>query len=397
MTAHPVFATINDDKVKVHRKGFRMPHEPRVAICKDVYQEVHRLEDKDGFNVHFNGGLIAHEISKDRWTIEPVQLNGCACAVGFFSRSNLFVFMRQNGFAPIAFESIGWVKGEFYSMWVPIIPGRENHSISPANLWGNIASNSAKARLPAITSSSSAIDKGKFLELLDDRTPIESLARSISVSLRCMDISISQIIQYYAENLTNNLAAGRTNGEKRGTTLDQTLYAHIHAFFLHFGATRDYVGALIAVQLGLDYSKVDSMAKVVNHINASNFSANSLIQTLAKGGNISPNAKAAGSWITSGWLKRATDLRNQFVHNRPYGHIRSERAGWTNTISVESGIYRYFRPIEIEGSSTHDVLDEIRQHYIETNRLLLDMATESGYDFNTPNVVAKDLTIVDRA
>ena len=43
---------------------------------------------------------------------------------------------------------------------------------------------------------------------------------------------------------------------------------------MHFGATRDYVGELITVQIELDHSKRDSMAKVVNHINATNLSAN---------------------------------------------------------------------------------------------------------------------------
>ena len=103
-----------------------MPHEPTEAICKDVDQEVHRLHHKDGFNVHYNG-LIAHKMSKHKWTIENVQINSCACAIGFFKRSTRFTFNRQNRAAPIAFETIGGDKGEFKSRWEPIIPGRENH------------------------------------------------------------------------------------------------------------------------------------------------------------------------------------------------------------------------------------------------------------------------------
>lgn len=88
-------------------------------------------------------------------------------------------------------------------------------------------------------------DDAEIADALDAQEPVEALANYISLSLRSMDISVEQIAAHYHEQLVNHMAAGRVEGEGSANTTSQTLYAHVHSYFLHLGAARDYLAALI--------------------------------------------------------------------------------------------------------------------------------------------------------
>ncbi|WP_456388976.1 hypothetical protein [Profundibacter sp.] len=99
--------------------------------------------------------------------------------------------------------------------------------------------------------------------LLNETDVEERLARSISLSLKSMTIHTEQIADYYTEQLVNILSTNNFSNRSFGGPLDQNLYAQIHSFFAHFGAARDYLGALIAHRIGKNPNKIDSMNRLV--------------------------------------------------------------------------------------------------------------------------------------
>lgn len=204
---------------------------PKVLFRNDKTLALPRPPNAQGFYVHCIGGFRAAMSEKDFWAIEPVMDNERPCRKGFLSKAELEAFMREVRLTPIAFQSFGWTSGNYHSIWSPLIPGRTNHLEGPSDLWSNAASNFTRQRSGIELRNITVPTWEKFASLLDDRTEEERLARSISLSLRSMDISVEQIAEFYFEQLVNLMAAGSIRGQRSGGPQDQTLFAHVHSFF----------------------------------------------------------------------------------------------------------------------------------------------------------------------
>jgi hypothetical protein len=231
----------------------------------------------------------------------------------------------------------------------------------------------------------------KIAALLDDRTEPERLAQSISLSLRSADISIEQIAEYYHEQLVDSMASGSLSGQRRASTLDQTLFAHVHSFFMHLGAARDYLAAFIATGLGKDPVKVDSLGRLVKILRSPHFAASPILQLMRSRGFLAPSAAGAHKWEVSGWLQIVTSLRNEFVHMRPYGSKSLERMGYAVAVNIEQGIYRYTRPIVINGDADNDLLDVVTSHYRYATAFFQDAANIAGQDTSILSLTDKDI------
>ena len=362
-----------------------------ISIGKDETTAIPRQPDGDAFYVHCTGGFRGAKSTEGRWVIEPILYNGRPCRSGFISTEELQMLARKTGFSPIAFQSMGWTNGKYHSHWIPLIPGRQNQLRGPSDLWRSISSNLSRNRSGSHLSKMENPTHKKIADLLDDRAEEERLAQSISLSLRSMDISIEQVAEYHNEQLVNLLASGKTNGERVATTLDETLFAHVHSFFMHFGAARDYFGALIASRIGKSPQRFDSMAKLVDALRPEHFSFDKLLELLRSRKFIQPSAKNSNRWEMYGWLKEASELRNEFVHRRPYGSKFMERAGCAVSVRPEFGLFRYFRPIVIDGNAERDVLDVVTAHYKAATTMFQDAAEVSGYDASILTLTDKDV------
>lgn len=340
--------------------------------------ELPRQSDGEGFYLHFTGGFRAANVAKDSWRIEPVLIDGKACATGPLTMAQLQTLAKQNGFRAIAFQRMGWMDGVYHSSWAPIVPGKKNHSEGPAELWSNIAGNFARPRATEFFEGNERPSEAEIVKALDDRNPVEALARYVSLSLRSMDISVEQIAEHYHEQLVNHMAAGRVDGEKYANTLSQILYAHVHSFFLHLGAARDYLGALIAHRIGLDSKKIDSMARLVGKLRQENMPNDALLGLLVTSGDIAAHPGKPGKFAVAGWMKEVTSIRNELVHKRPYGSKSNERWGWVAPTQKEAGLYRYFRLLDVNGNAKQDLFDVLHHHYARCADLLHKAAKVSG-------------------
>lgn len=357
----------------------------------DQVSELSRQSDGEAFYLHFTGGFRAAKVDNDAWQIEPVFINNKPCVTGNITLAQLQSLAGLNQFSAIAFHSMGWVNGVYHSSWTPIIPGKHNHSESPAGSWSNIAGNIARPRTAEFFDKTIHPSKAEIGEVLDAQDPVEALARHISLSLRSMDISVEQIAEHYHEQLVNHMAAGRIDGERSANTLSPTLYAHVHSFFLHLGAARDYLGALIAHRIGLDHTKIDSMARLVGKLQHKKLPKDALLDLLFVGGDIVTHPQKPSKFAVAGWVKEVTSIRNELVHKRPYGSKANEKFGWVIPAQKEAGIYRYFRPLDMNGNAEQDVLEVLQHHYARCTDLLHKAAKVSGSNAAMLHITDKDV------
>lgn len=362
-----------------------------ISICNDKTLVFPRQPDAQGFYIHCVGGFRAAMSEKDIWLIEPVLDNEKPCRRGFFTKAELNAFMHKTHLKPIAFQSFGWSGGRYHSSWSPLIPGRTNHLQGPSSLWSNIALNLAKQRSDTELWDMTAPTHEKIAKIADNRTEEERLAQSISLSLHSMDISVEQIADFYHEQLVNLMAEGLVDGRRSSTMQDQALFAHVHSFFLHLGAARDYLGAFIATRIGKDPHKIDSMARLIRTLQSEQVGTDALLNLLEARKFIQPIPERANGREMSGWLKEASDLRNRFVHKRPYGARYVEGFGYVTSIAPVTGLYRYVRPILVANDAERDVLDVVTYHYKQAMVLFQDSAEASGRDISMMMLTDRDI------
>lgn len=333
------------------------------------------------------------QASEDLWHIEPVFENGEARTKGFLTHNQLRQIVRIGGFKVLGFQASGWLSGEWRSSWRPIIPSQKNHARSPSEVWGSISSNLFAATRAKELAELKDADHSKVAAILDDRAVEERLAQAISLSLRSMDLAVEQIAEHYNEQLVNKMYSGDVDGQRSSNTMDQILFAHVHAFFLQLGSARDYLAAFIANRLNMNAShgKVDTMNALKNKLRSQHADREPILELFLKRKWLKPEPNEPDRWATSGWLKEITGLRNEIVHRRPYGSVYAERFGWVKPVQAELGLYRYFRPIEVEGQAEHDLLDVICYHYRKCTGLFFDAANASGLNGNMMTLTVKDV------
>ena len=295
---------------------------------------------------------------------------------------------------PIAFHRFGWVDGRYDSLLLPIQPGKANHSITPANQWSNISYHLAKSRTDRKIDWDKPPHPDELARLLDERKDDERLARSISYSLGSLDIHVEKIAEFYFEQIVNVLSKGSGIGELTGTTQDHSFFSHVHSFFAEFGAVRDYLGALIAARLEHDPKKIDSLRKVAGKIKEPAVDRDAILDLLLKR-QLLVRSSGGGGWSRSGWLKDASDIRDQFVHRRPYGLLFPERFGKVVPVAPGISLFRYERPFILSKGHKADVLDIIAWYYLQISSLFSAAADVSGYDQAIPQITEKDIISIE--
>ncbi|WP_423601798.1 hypothetical protein [Sphingomonas sp. MS122] len=333
--------------------------------------------------------MRAAEIRDNTWHIEPILDEGHACAKGFFHTTKLGAFFHQYGFKFIAFNRIIWSQGNFNSSWRPLIPGQTNHLRGPADLWGSVAANLSDVRTEHLTQMVRPTQQ-QIAAILDNHTEAERIARSISLSLRNIDISVEQITEFYNEQLVNHMSSGRLSGERVSTSLDQTLFAYVHTFFMHLGAVRDYLASLCALRIDKNPQKVDSLARLVDVVRSEHFESDDLLRLFHARGYFRQKPSSLDKFETSGWIKEATDLRNEFMHKCPYGDRFVEEMGFTEAVDQAAGVFRYVRPLVL-GNTEDDVQNVILQHYREITGLCYEAAVTSGMNYSVLTLGKDDI------
>lgn len=206
-----------------------------------------------------------------------------------------------------------------------------------------------------------------------------------------MDINVEQIADFYNEQLVSQMASGLLDGRKSSTTLDQMLYAHVHSFFMHIGAARDYLAALIGFRLGKDKN---SLAWLADALKVDDLEKDALLSILQKRGYLGKKTNSTNKVEVAGWLAEMTEIRNRLMHRRPYGSLFVEKMGYAVVIDSENGLYRYTRPIVMDEGEC-DVLDLVIQHYRAACSLFLDCAEQSGLNTDMPVLSVSDIISVD--
>lgn len=322
--------------------------------------------------------------------LEPLWLEGRPARSGPVSKAHLVKLTAQFGLSPIAFQSFGWRKGNYWSNWVPVLSDHDNLVSNPPEMWANISSNLSRAR--SVESPRSLEDIAAIVDFQDHDA---RLAQATSLSLRMLGITVQSISEFYNERLVDSLATVDWKGHSFSTTLDQNFYAHVQSFFLHLIAARDYLGALLAHRMGFDPTarKTDSLPGLLAAISVSQVGSDPILGLLSDASLLRPHKK--DNLALSGWLADAGELRNQFVHQRPYGSRFLETGGLIIALNEDAGVYRYHRRIVDWKDGKQDIFDVIVGYYKQTMSLFRDAAVSSGYDLSMLALADNDIVAIE--
>lgn len=366
-----------------------------ISLPDDELRQIARIANSSGLTLHCTGGFRAHQVGDDKWMIEPILEDRKVFAKGFLSQIELQSLLKNAGIKAIAFESINWINGCYNSNWMPIIPNQTKHLIGPADLWSNIAGNLAPANTANKLRTIKTYNTDEVSEILDETTKQQKLARYISYSLCSIDMCVQQIAEFYNEQTVDILSNGHISSKYLGGTFrDKTLFTHVHSFFLHLGTARDYLGAFLAEELGMDSEKIDDMTRLIAKLSNQSFETSPILRHLKDKGNLAPKEKSQGKWDSAGWLKSVSEIRNQFVHKRPYGSYYTESIGQLIAVDQSLGIFKYFRPLILSNGEKSDLLDEIDTHYKNCVQLFYDAAKLSGLDSSMWKLPDKDIVSI---
>ena len=306
-------------------------------------EPIPRLPDGDATYILYTGGLRAAKADERHWAIAPFFSDKKPCFAKYLRQEKLQQLIKELGLQPIAFHHLGWAGGEYHSSLMPIQPGKTKHSLTPANQWSNISHHLAESGTDRGMNWDTPPDPDTLARILDERKDEERLARSISYSLRSLDIHVEKIAEFYFEQIVNVLAKDTDIGNRIATTQDQGFFSHVHSFFAQFGAVRDYLGALIAARLGHDPKTIDSLVKMTREIKKPPAGREAMLDLLITRKLLVKNSDRPG-WSRSAWLKDASDIRDQFIHKRPYGSLFLEGFGMVVPAALGSRLFRYERP-----------------------------------------------------
>lgn len=363
----------------------------KVPVCQQQTILINRQPDDKGSYRIFSGGMRAAKYQNDAWYVEPILDQGRATAKGFLSATELNEFFRQYGFEFVAFNHINWSAGVFNSGWSPLIPGQTNHMRGPADLWASIANNLAQRRNRDVPTGLDQPPIQTIASIFDNRSQEERIAVSISLSLRNMDICVEQVAEFYNEQLVNHMSSGCLAGERvSNLTLDQNLFAHVLSFFVHFGAARDYLASFCANRIGMDPQRIDDFARLAGAVRSNHFATGGLLQIFHAQGFFREKPNSSTKYEPAGWIKEASEIRNLFVHKRPFGSCFVETMGYVEPVDKNEGAFRYVRPVMLEDVE-HDVQTVILRHYREMTRLCYEAGVNSGLDTGMTTIGDRDI------
>lgn len=357
----------------------------------DKVSQIPRIEDANGLHVMFNGGIRGSKFETDKWIFEPLHLNDVPSRAGYLTKKQLQDLSRRNGLDKFATDQVSWIGGMYCSRWVPNISGKDNSLRDPVNLWTKIRYNIGTERVKSSGINFATASPAEIHAIRNELDPIEILANSISLSLKCMSIHIESMWQFYNEQLTNFLARKDLRvGLLSSSTGDFGLLAHTNSFFVHFGAARDYLSSLIGLRLGVGHGNVDSLGSLLRGTNSELIKKDKIFNMLYARGLIVNKSPKKNEWQACGWLRDANSLRNGFIHSRPYGGRHDEIGGKLIEIDKAIGLYKYYRPFMQKDETEIDILDLVITIYKQTMLLFRDAAEISGYNSETLHLTDDD-------
>jgi len=159
---------------------------------------------------------------------------------------------------------------------------------------------------------------------------------------------------------------------------------------MHLGAAKDYLASLCALRIGKDTQKVDSLARLVDVIRSENFESENLLKLFHTRGYFGPKLTSSTKFEIIGWMKEVTELRNEFMHRRPYGDRFAEQMGFAEPADRSAGVFLYVRPIVI-ANTEDDVQNVVLRHYREMTELCYVAAITSGMDSSMLTLCKDDI------
>lgn len=346
-------------------------------------------DDHQSFVQNFTGGIKAWQRDTNEWSFGPIIYQGEPVMAGILSQELLRTAVQAMELTAVLMEHHVCIKGESSTARRSISLLGRTDRLATTDIWQTISGNLNKARMAKFKKDFPDNTNEQWVSESNNLTQEESYSAYISDSLKSMDICINAICDYYHEQLVSSLRSGRKENQRYSSLADLSFTANVHSFFLHLGSARDYLASLIAARCGMP-DNIDAMNRLTDKLKWESLPDDPLIKLMVDQKILTKKGGAEKSKI-SGWFEKVSDVRNQFIHKRPFGLHEDERMGWVKSAGGIAGHYRFCTPINLnENSDFVDALDYISDVYHKINRLFGDLALVSGYNVTIPSYSDKD-------
>jgi hypothetical protein len=346
-------------------------------------------DDHHSLTMKLTGGMKAWQRSPDEWSIGPIIYRGEIMMGGLLSRAELQSAISAMGLIPVVLEHRVVMSGVKSVTWRSVDPVRPNSPLAATDIWQTIRGNLMAARLKAFRKNNTDASTQEIIDFKEQNTREENLCGYISDSLRSMDICISAICDYYHEQLTAHLRQGRKVGERSSNMADLPFIANVHSFFVHLGAARDYLAALIAHRCGLP-EDVDAMNRLGDKLRWNSLPDDPILSFLVNIGCVSEKENSTKVRL-SGWLEDVSNVRNELIHKRPFGSHETEIYGQIKSAGGLEGHFRFFKPIVLTDVANSDTLDYLADVYSRVVKLFGELALASGRDSAIITLTSRDI------
>lgn len=341
------------------------------------------------YRISFTRGLDLAEVEPNHWSIEPIMSQNSVSRSATMPREWAFKIVRQMGFREVAFTSLTVHQTILSSKFNPITPGQTNHMCSAADLWSSAASNIARPRFKRLDVE--GVSKNDVDAVINSAGAVERKMRYISINLRNMDRAIRSLLEQYNE--AKQRAMQSKSIGKIGLDIDWEFASHSQAFLAAFGAARDHYAALVAERNGWktewkkNKEKIDCLRDLLRVPNLDE-SQDSLALKLFSAGAV---AKHETKFEAADWLSVGNKLRNQYIHNVPYGVSAEEQFGIVDIVSKELGVWSYRRPCLVGGVVHTDLLEVLLSVYRPALAFFYEAIRDSEYDTGMVTLTAEDI------
>ena len=117
----------------------------------------------------------------------------------------------------------------------------------------------------------------------------------------------------------------------------------------------------------------DAINRLVDCLCVDRLPNDAILNYLVTNGNI-VNKADTRRMIQAGWLEEVGEIRNQFVHKRPYGSLACGKNGFIDSTDHTLGLHRYSRLASLPNGENRDILDVVAYHYEQCNQFFIDIA-----------------------
>ena len=338
--------------------------------------------------LHLEGGQVIRFHRGRARSVMPVHAKNDNFEALDLEASDIGWYLRESDQQAVIFEQVLLSGESAFPMWNAPTHSQSNPKLSTLDLWRNAHRNMQKTRMGGTDMEGVRDSFDEYLQKLEDAPAIERALMAVGQSLNMMNYCMGEICSHFHNRLLLAIDEKVKIGSKSSHVADSSLDVLVHSYALNFGGLRDNLAKFIATQLSLDTQDIDTLPKLLSVMSTTHIKGCQPLSLLSSSGLIVEKGK---QYHQAGWLKDASDLRNDLVHGRQYGRSSGENWGMLTETNVELGSIKWERQLLLRGGRSVSLSRFTSCIYRYCQELFRSVVESSGYNTEIPILHPRDV------